>query len=66
MKQYVGNEPSLPAWGVRVEIGAPFITPELLKSLPAWGVRVEINLVAIVLPLSKSLPAWGVRVEICR
>ena len=34
---------SLPAWGVRVEIGSLSQGLGWLKSLPAWGVRVEMK-----------------------
>ena len=34
---------SLPAWGVRVEIGQMKRIGVGVESLPAWGVRVEIR-----------------------
>ena len=58
---------SLPAWGVRVEIGdAQTYISWPCSSLPAWGVRVEIWARRSASPHTASLPAWGVRVEIRR
>ena len=58
--------PSLPAWGVRVEILACFADAEIDLSLPAWGVRVEIARTWSWFSSFPSLPAWGVRVEMFR
>ena len=35
--------PSLPAWGVWIEIKLTDIIPPYVVSLPAWGVWIEIR-----------------------
>ena len=57
--------PSLPAWGVWIEIQIKLAKPYLTPSLPAWGVWIEISSVSgSVSYCVLSLPAWGVWIEI--
>ena len=50
---------SLPAWGVRVEIGLIMHDAHELVSLPAWGVRVEIALSCPVSVRDSVTPRMG-------
>ena len=57
--------PSLPAWGVWIEMTSTKKKSERAKSLPAWGVWIEIYVPDFMLNAgSTSLPAWGVWIEI--
>ena len=50
---------SLPAWGVRVEIGTSVKWRCPPWSLPAWGVRVEIDPKRIAKGLAVVTPRMG-------
>ena len=50
---------SLPAWGVRVEIGPARARVRRDGSLPAWGVRVEIRAAADESEAQEVTPRMG-------